>query len=316
MNLHKLYRLIDLFYKKAVPLDLERIENIHDTDLRAAVPRTVDVLVYHGTSSLRLADIISHGSLDPAMSEANKSWPESSSGIFVSAKMVGFTSSGEMYSHHTSTQDGSDPVVLELQIPLNWIEMDPDDTKELEGGGINDAGKVQGVVRRPIKVSHIKNIFVKSEKIAQSIPSGLTNLFDKDRTEWMPIGKFLDVIKKLINKGVELPEEYHRMVGDRPKGLSRNQPYPEREQKLAQELEMVYSNFFDPTDVSSMGKGIYETALIWLYKDPSRVHKSAKEMMTEFLALFNQSTDRFDDFPEEYQPKEHESFIRYLARAK
>ncbi len=63
MKINKVCQHIDRWYrmvKHSVPIDLERIEDIHDKDIRESFPKDISVLVYHGTSSKRLANIKMH----------------------------------------------------------------------------------------------------------------------------------------------------------------------------------------------------------------------------------------------------------------
>lgn len=144
----------EIVYKRSdendVPLEPDSWTSLHSPQVRE-LTKGRDVIVYHGTSSKKLAKILAHGSLDPAISESHKTFKESSPGIFIT-KQFGGLMGAEFYAHVSSEGgsdkerapgDNSDAVVLELIVPLNWIEADPDDTRFKESGEINDLGADQ-----------------------------------------------------------------------------------------------------------------------------------------------------------------------------
>jgi len=74
MSLKKLVKLANYYEGKynlnkiAVPISSDYIEDIFSEPLRATIPATTNLLVYHGTCTNKLKDIISHGGLDPSKS--------------------------------------------------------------------------------------------------------------------------------------------------------------------------------------------------------------------------------------------------------
>jgi len=260
----------------APPIISDYIEDLHYKDIMRNLDKTTQIIVYHGTTSKRLAEILIHGSLDPDISgsEGFKSYKNSSEGIFVTTSATGFVGAS-MYAHHAAsdeeTGDGGDEVVLELSIPWYWIEEDPDDTRILENAQKNDLGKKQGIVRRPISVKRIRNVIVYNDFLNKIIPLPTDNIFDK-ATQWMPIGKFLDVVRKNIDS---LPEEYGIMVGS-SKGLSRSEAYEDREHVIAVKLTGLLHTFFDPQDYS------YDQVLAWVLQHKGK-YIPEREMLEMFL---------------------------------
>jgi hypothetical protein len=270
--------LMSDWYKIATPpIISDYLEDLHNPYIRNNINKSTQIIVYHGTSSKRLAEILIHGSLDPEISGSDnfKSYKESSKGIFVTTSATGFIGAS-MYAYHAGsneeTGDGGDEVVLELSIPWYWIEEDPDDTRISEDAQKNDLGKTQGVVRRPINVKRIKNILVYNSILNGIIPNPSDNILENRSTQWMPIGKFLDVVRKNIDS---LPEEYGIMV-DRSKGLSRKEGYEDREQIVAEKLLGLVHTFFSPGDYS------FDQVLAWVFQQKN-IYIPKREMIEKFL---------------------------------
>jgi hypothetical protein len=246
-----LYTLSKFFYKQAMALSLDPMESIHDKELRELVNKR-KIIVFHGTSAANLLKILKHGSLDPAMSGTNKNYEDSSPGIFVTSASNGFMGA-EMYAHKSSTITKTDPIVLEIVIPLNWISIDTDDARIDEKGEIyNDLGKRQGIVHRPISIKNIKGIQVTGD-ISSLNPTKSSNVFDKKVSDWMSIGQFLDLIQKAIKSKKEVDPVYVEMVGGRPKGLSKSMANEDVENILANNITGWLYSFLAP-DVSTNEK--------------------------------------------------------------
>jgi hypothetical protein len=313
------------WYRLAMPLPTDYLRNLHDPDLRKNVPPERELIVYHGTSTKKLVYILSHGYLDPDISSQDeyRSYNGSSKGIFVTTSAKGFTGA-ELYAHHSSSMqgadegqsgDGSDPVVLELIVPIGWIQQDPDDTRiDLETGQMNDLGKMQGVVQRKISIKRIKNIYLKNEQIAEYHGLNSQEFFDQGMTEWMPIGIFLDRVIKLIKKGVDLPEEYQQMAQMiRPRGLSRSDAYEDVEHKIVEGLMMLIATFFEPNLVS------YDQILSWVFQNKINYYDNAAKVIESFFVQFVGQEDWEkmveEQMPDYYRPKDYEPLIAYLKRA-
>jgi hypothetical protein len=299
--------------KLAMPFDSELFDSLHSKHIRETIPKDREVIVYHGTSSKRFVKILQYGSLDPVQSIENKAWENTTSGgIYVTRKFEGFTGA-ESYARHSSTNDGgdgSDPTILEIVIPLSWIELDEDDLKiDPETGKINDLGENQGVVKRSINIKRIRRIMFKGKEISQISKAYSSNVFDLDKTEFLPVGIMLDKIKKAINKGIELPPEYYQMVNSRPKGLSKREPIPEREEIIAKELESLYDNLFDPTD-HPHDKSVYENALIYVFNNKNMY--DLEKYIKNFILYVGQDPEYFENAYD--MPRKGENIISYLKR--
>lgn len=300
----EILKLSSVFKKFAVPFEASEFENLHDKYYKDNLKK--DVLVYHGTSSKKLADIIEHGSFDPKISFENKVHDNASKGIFVTNKDEGFTSA-EMYANNASVVDdkgdGSNPVVLELSIPIQWIEQDPDDTRFDEKGQMNEWGKTQGMVSRSIPIRRIKRVWMQGPEVGNVAPSGRDGIFEKGKTEFMPIGKLLDKIKKSIENGADLPEEYHKMVNVRPKGLSKSEPTIETEQMIAKGFENIYHTYYE------FDNNIYEKALKFILNSGL----NNPDLLGSFL---RQQGKSINDIPYREQPRWRESIVSYLKRTR
>jgi len=239
------------WYKTALPISSDWLQDLHHPGIRENLDKTQQIVVYHGTSSKRLVNILAHGSLDPAISGSPeyKSYLSASPGIFVTTSPTGFIGAG-MYAYHATSNeengDGSDEVILELVVPWYWIDQDPDDTRITEQGETNDLGRIQGIVRRSISVKRIRNIVVYNKELREIIPYQPNEIFERTMTKWMPIGKFMDVVKKNVDS---LPEEYRQMIGH-SKGLSRSDNYTDIEEDVAVKLLELVQTFFYSMDYS------------------------------------------------------------------
>jgi hypothetical protein len=266
------------WYKKASPISSDWLQDLHHPGIKENIGNQ-QVVVYHGTSSKRLFQILAHGSLDPSITEKEefKSYQSSSYGIFVSTSATSFMSAG-MYAFHAAeheeTGDGSDKVVLELVVPWKWIEEDPDDTEYIDGER-SDLGKTQGVIRRPISVKRIRNIVVYNDVLKDLIPSESDDILEGERTRWVPIGNLMDVVKK--NKDI-LSEEYQQMSFF-SKGLSRTDPYTDREEEVALKLLTLIQTFLDPTDYS------FDDSLSWVLSNKDLIYDQ-RGMLEKYLRDF------------------------------
>jgi hypothetical protein len=302
-NINDIYNLAFIFAKLAVPLDPYNWTSLHSFEVRE-LAEGKDVVVYHGTSSKKLAKILAHGSLDPAMSGGNKTFKESSPGIFVTkqpgglmgAEFYAFISSEGGNDKERTPGDNSDAVVLELIVPLDWIETDPDDTRFQEGGKMNNLGEDQGIVHRPLNIKRIRSVLLKGSEVSKIVP------------EWTPIGIVIDKIAKAIKSGAQLPEEYAAMSGQKPRGLSRQQAYYDIEERIAKGLVNLHDNWFSP-DYKT-----HEAALVWALKNGA--HGLALPAIKSF---FDSIVANFEDFKEGAEgsywwPKPNEYLVNYLKR--
>ncbi len=297
----------DIVYKRSdendAPLEPYSWTSLHSQQIRE-LTKGRDVVVYHGTSSKKLAKILVHGSLDPAISGGHKTFKESSPGIFIT-KQPGGLMGAEFYAYISSEGgsdkertpgDNSDAVVLELIVPLNWIETDPDDTKFKESGEINDLGADQGIVRRPLNIKRIKTVLLKGLEVSKIVP------------EWTPIGIAIDKISKAIKSGKQLPEEYILMSGQKPKGLSRQETYYDIEEKVAKGLTNLHDNWFSPD------YKVHEAALVWVLKN-----KAYGLALPSIKSFFESIGVNFEEFKERTEgsywwPKPNEYLTNYLKR--
>ena len=298
------------WYKKikiSMPIPSDHLLDVHNKDLRKVINKNTQIIVYHGTSSKKLAQILAHGYLDPKISSTDeyKSYSDSSPGIFVTTDGFSFMGAG-LYGWHASSHeemgDQGDSIILELVVPWNWINPDPDDLKE-------DLARRQGVINRPISIKRIRSIQIRNLTIAGIIPYSTDDTFDRDATKWMPIGKMMDIISKLIKNGYELPEEYYQMVNNRPKGLSRSEPGEDMEGKLAQGLINIIHQFYSIDSVS------YDQALIWVFQNKNNLYGNALDLIKDFIRYIGNNVEDFlESAPEEYLPQQYENFISYVMR--
>jgi hypothetical protein len=270
------------WYKISSPIDTDWIEDIHE--VKKNIPDDREVIVYHGTSSKKLAGILSHGSLDPSVSGGAefKSFEGASPGIFVTTQLGGFTGA-ELYAYHSSSDeergDGSDKVILELQIPLSWIEGDPDDTRMFtnEEGveEMNQLGKQQGVVSQPIPISRIKGATIYNDALVEAIGGIERSTFSSGNTEWMPIGKLISLMS---DNAESLSGEYKDIasVG----GLSRNDYKKDREQVFADRVIDFLHTFVNPADVN------YDKVLSWSFNNYQNAYAigSAESMLRDVMS--------------------------------
>lgn len=295
----RISRLCRIF-KLAVPIEADYIHNIHDPSFREAVGER-ELIVYHGTSSKKLSKILEHGALDASIGKDYKTYPEASHGIFVTTKYAGFLSA-ELYARTSADSDGSDPVILELVLPLKWIGIDPDDMRELEGGEINQAGRVQGMVSKPISLNRIKKVMLQGDAIGKIAPAGLPGIFDANKTEWMTLSQAMKLIKK--NKE-DLPEEYEEMAG-LGRRLNRMEIKKDVEDIYAEKFAILNNTFFETS------YDVRERALVWLLKNPGAL------VGRVLIGLKGFYGDKFDalmeDLQGDYEPKPFESLARFLDR--
>ena len=294
--------------KLAVPLDPHEWENLHSPQMREIVPKGREVIVYHGTSSKKLANMMQHGSIDPTMAAENKTYEDDSPGVFVTKQPTGF-GGAELYANiaaqHKEMGDGSDRVILELVIPLDWIQNDPDDTRYDEKGNINQYGANQGIVTRPIEMSRIRSVMFQGDKIGQAVPGASNDMFEKDKSEWLPIGTMMQRIKDRVHG---LPEEYSVMVQN-SQGLSRQEPKIDVEDKIAEGLTMLHNTFFDPSRA-----GVRESALAFAFKNSP--YAPAMETVHKFFTELGEDIEYFTDNVghSSYAPKPGENLSSYLRR--
>jgi len=308
--LNKIYELADLFYKYAVPIELTNVRSLHESEFREAVNKK-KVIVYHGTSSKKLALIIRHGSLDPTQARDYINWENTSPGIYVTRQLEGFTGAW-MYANHAASQDGGNPVVLELVIPLHWIDLDPDDTRHDEAGNINDLGENQGVVHRPINIKSIKGVQLQGAKIGKIKPQLNNDIFEQDKTEWMPIGVALKLITKNISN---LPYEYKQMVEPIPRGMARQMASEDLENKYAEAMDIFYGTYIGSPSDRINGKSINEVALIWFMKKPHVLWNNAETALKEFGKIIGVDMSEHLEYLGDYlAPKPYETLARYLQR--
>lgn len=288
----------------AMALDAMEFSTLHDTKLRKLMKKR-KVLVYHGTGVNKLAKILKHGSLDPNVSgqNENKTYSNSSPGIFVTLN-PGWTNGAETYVAKNMDESGGDGVLLQLEIPLEWIHTDPDDTRVDELGNINQLGKYQGVVPRPISIKNIREVkFFGSA--AGKIFGGLIE------SDWMTIGNALDKIAQKAKKE-NLPDEYLNLISGRPKFLKRRPAQIDREQELAQKLGALWGTFNDPYHKDN------EKFLLWLLEHNSKLQQKADITLLQCLTDIDPQNGpaTFQEIleTEDYLPKKTESFLNYLLR--
>jgi hypothetical protein len=295
------------WYKKAMPINADYLNNLHDPRIREHLDPKTEIVVYHGTSSKKLANILAHGSLDHSISglEEYKSYQGASPGIFVTTDATGFQGA-EMYGHHAANDDeegdGGDPVILEMVVPWVWIEPDPDDKHE-------HLARRQGVINRPISIKRIRSMKIKNSILSQEIPTESSNFFDMTSTQWLPIGKMIDVISKMTQAGYELGEEYYMMVNNRPKRLSRQDPYEDREGRLATNLSSIMANFF------SIDQGVYDKALAWIFQNKNNLYGDALALLVSFVEYSGKDSKYLlESMPDYYKPNSGEGFMSYINR--
>jgi hypothetical protein len=293
----EIYKLSSYFWKLAVPFEALEFESLHDKELREVIKK--DIIVYHGTSSKKLAKIINHGSLDPTMSQNFKTYENASPGIFVSKREGGLIGA-EMYANISSQGDKSDPVLLEIVVPFHWISEDPDDSRHDESGNLNHLGKAQGLINQPISIKRIKRVWAQGEEINEIAPSkDKGDFFDRSKTAFIPLGVFLEKIKKAVRAGQNLPDEYYEMVNMNIKGLSKSNPTIEREQVIAKGLENFFHNYYEVKDV-------YKEALLTVLNSKTT---DANSIIQEFLGKLGED---FEDVY--YKPNRFENIFIYLKR--
>lgn len=299
-----------------MPIIPDYLEDIHSPELRKSVPPNTPIIVYHGTSSRKLANILSHGSLDPNISSQPeyRSYENSSPGIYVTISSSGFFGA-ELFAWHAakseSEGDGSDPVVLELNVPLGWIDPDPDDSRIVDDQR-NQASKTQGRILRPINIKRIRGIQVKNSDLAQRVPYGSDDIFDRDKTKWMPIGRFLDLLSKIPI----LPPEYEKMVSNRPPGMSRSETYEEQEQRIADKLVQLYQTF-NSIDPAANGLAPFDAALVWVYNNKNNLWGNALSSVSSFFEYMNPGSFEYYENTaggSEYFPRPNESLFSFLDR--
>lgn len=307
----------------APPITSDWLSDIHE--FRKRVPARRQVIVYHGTSTKKLAAILSHGSLDPGISheEEWRSYEGASPGIFVTTDPAGFMGA-QMYAWHAARDDergdGSDPVTLEIVVPFTWLDYDPDDTKYIAtelGQEMNDLGKRQAVIRRPIPLSRIKQAIVYSSPLSRFSPRA-QNLNDlEESTGWLPLGKLVDVIKKAARKE-ELPPEYLAMLPKR-RGLAQQEAYEDREQGIGLQLLAIAQTMIG----TGFGENLEQESILWVLEHPGIEWQNAWEeggggAMQQYLSHMGMSSDEFWEAVEgsHYEPRENEALYSYLRRAR
>lgn len=300
--------------KIALPIWSDYLHNLHDEDIRKHAPSKTEVVVYHGTSSNKLFKMIKTGQMLPVL-EA-RSYNNSSDGIFVTTSMV----MAELYAHHSSTGeegDGSDPVILELQVPFAWIEADPDDSgiiKDEHGQDVpKEANFNQGRVLRPINIKRIKTVQINNSVLSKYSPFGSDNPFDAMKTKMLPLGKMIDLIKQVSKKEKDLPDLYSEMVKFRPRGLSRSQPHEDAEQIIAKGLMSVFQTFASPGPIG--GQSQFERSLGWVYKN--NMNQPATQLLPQYIEYMKPGT--WKEISEhmqgtDYFPKPNESLWMYARR--
>lgn len=301
-------------HRIALPLYLDALNHLHHPEFRQSVSPSTQVIVYHGTSSVALSSMLQHGQL--SWDDSRKNYTNTSPGVFVTTSPGFF--SAEMYGHKSTETQGGDEVVLELQLPLGWIAQDPDDTRVDAAGRMNDLGKTQGMVTKPISVKRIKQLKVHSDALAQVFnpnPNTEPDIMGY-WTPWMPIGKFLDKIAKSISKGVTLPFEYSTMVGVRPRGLAKS-PAPEsREQELAEGLLSLYHTFVEVNYGND--ESDYDKTLWFVHKNKLNPWVLASSVVPIYIQTLG-GEEALRSYREGYEgtqywPKAGESLMMFLRR--
>lgn len=313
-------KMYNWLQKISMPLSSDYVGDLFR--IKSFAPKNTKISVYHGTTSKKLANILQHGSLDPTVSNLpeHKSYKDASPGIYITTSLG--LGGAELYAHHAAfglgnsedKGDGSDPLVLELIVPVAWIEPDPDDSRLTHEGKPNEASRSQGRILRPISIKNIRQVMISNSILSKIIPNERDDFFSQFNTAWFPIGKMLDAIKKAIRSGVELPEEYYQMVNQRPKGLSRNETFQDMEQDMAEKLVTVHDTFLDSSyDVS---ESTFDRALEWVYKNG--IYGNATAGIQSFLNSFspNAWNDAIKGWgrSDNYMPRQNESLFSYLRR--
>lgn len=299
-NLIKLAHYYEIKYelaKIAVPISSDYIEDIFSEPLRAIIPATTNLLVYHGTCTNKLKDIISHGGLDPSKSAEGKTWAESSPGIYVTTKITGFSSSAEFYAHKAAKTHGGDPIILEMSVPFGLIEMDPDDAKILEETqSMNEAGKVQGIVLETIPISKITKVYE---------CGGLTST-------GMNSYSFASYIEKLL-KEKSTDKKYKKTLKEQLPLATRMEPKIDIEGEMADLLNSWNDNIFTPHAVGKNKLTAYDNALIIVFKYKN---ENAIKALKEYCEIMENEYSDVENYPSEYQPRPHESLLSFLKRYK
>jgi len=302
MNWYSLAKL----YKKTDAISTDYIDDLHNEDLRKGVPSTTEIIVYHGTSMKKFVDIMIHGSLDPGKSVDKKNYEKvTTGGIYITSSPSFW--SAEMYAFVSGKNDQSDNVVIELVVPLGWIEKDPDDTRYNEKGEMNSQGKTQGYVRKPINIKRIRQIKVYNTELRKIKPNPNNDILIGEWTAWMPVGKFFDLIKRSVQKNLPLAPEYKMLVSGRPRGLSRTPPSLDKEQEVAEKLITIWHSFFE------IGSVPFEKVLAWAYKNkPYDAYQGIQKFLNDMRP------GAFEEFinmcGSEYMPRKGESFYFYIKR--
>lgn len=280
--------------KIAVPIPSDYVENIFSEPIREIVPPSTLFLVYHGTCTTKLKDIISHGSLDPGKSAEGKTWAESSPGIYVTTKQTGFSSSAEFYAHKAAHTHGGEPIILELSIPFGLIEMDPDDTKVLEETQeLNEAGKVQGRVLQAIPVGKITRVY-------ELIGGGTTKEYS-----------FSGYLEKLLKESKD--RKYKKVLKETLPSAVKTEPAIDIEAELAETLTAWHDNVFNPYEVGKNKLTAYDNALLigFKYKNDNAI-----KALKEFCEVMDIDYSEVNNYPDEYKPKSYESLRMFLKRHK
>lgn len=136
-------------------------------ELKGKINPKSKVKIYHGTSTFHLLKIFKSGGLNIEQAFADRVWaPEkgnrgSSKGIFVS-----FNSPLENphkydpigYSLRAARDTKSTPVVLEMEIEFEKLNIDPDDKQSEKGSENYNWGDTQGVINENIPLNKIVGI--------------------------------------------------------------------------------------------------------------------------------------------------------------
>lgn len=293
--------------KQADAFSTDYIENMHHPELKG-MPAKSEIVVYHGTSIAKFAAIMRHGSLDPQISQSKKNYEQvTTGGIYVTIN-PGF-GSAELYAHQSSANDKSDNIVLEMVVPYNWIEHDPDDTRIDEQGVMNSQGRTQGIIRRAINIRRIRQVKALNPVLSQAAPSKDGNPFNRLWTQWMPIAKFYKLVQKAVENG-QLDENYKIFAGGTYPGLSRKGPKIDSQQEFAERLACLLNTHFDMNLVN------FEKILVWAYKNQNAAFGPAVNGTNTFLEAMQPGlSKRFqEEVQQDYQPKPAESLQSFLNR--
>lgn len=291
-----IHRLASLFYKLAIPLESDLIENLFSEPLRKTIPSDRNILVYHGTSTEKLKKIISHGSLNPTESIKAKSFENTSPGIYVTTKLTGFSSSAEFYAHKAKEVHGGDPIAIELSLPIGWIEIDPDDSRVLEETGVmNEAGQVQGRVTQSIPINKITQII--------EFPGGFSHPII------YPFGVYIEKILK--QKGHK--RDYRKDLKEQLSTAPFKEPIEDEESKLAKIFNNWYDNIYTPKDIGINGLSVYDNILIIVFEFKN---KNALEAINKLCQIMAEDVSMIDpdNYPEQYIPKKYETLRMFLKR--